>query len=157
MCLELTSSAIATPLPSPPPPPQPPSPSPPTPSPATRSLQHHHHQHFTGNAMHVIGSERRSKHARTAELNELRKPSSDNPEILRFFRYMKAAKDGQDGLDCFALHPGCVVGAGAAAATATAAGKAEPSELGAPPMLKTYQDINKLVQARRLARTLRLE
>ena len=35
-----------------------------------------------------------------SELNELRKPTSDNPDILRFFKYMRAAKDGQDGLDC---------------------------------------------------------
>lgn len=35
-----------------------------------------------------------------SELNELRKPTADNPDILRFFKYMRAAKDGQDGLDC---------------------------------------------------------
>ncbi|KDQ95176.1 hypothetical protein L798_05744 [Zootermopsis nevadensis] len=70
------------------------------------------------------------------ELNELRKPSTDNPEILRFFRYMKAAKDGQDGADCIHLHPGC---------TSSSANSSVH-----PPMIKTYQDINKLVQARRL-------
>jgi len=67
------------------------------------------------------------------ELNELRKPASDNPEILRFFRYMKAAKDGQDGEECLA-HGGCP--------SLTAH---QPS----PAMLTTYNDINKLVQARK--------
>ncbi|VVC93257.1 unnamed protein product [Leptidea sinapis] len=34
------------------------------------------------------------------ELNELRRPVSDNPEILRFFRYMRAARRGQENADC---------------------------------------------------------
>lgn len=68
------------------------------------------------------------------ELNELRKPSSDNPEILRFFRYMKAAKDGQDGEECLA-HGGC-----------PGLSAQQPS----PAMLTTFNDINKLVQARKL-------
>ncbi|XP_023309961.1 uncharacterized protein LOC108905934 [Anoplophora glabripennis] len=67
------------------------------------------------------------------ELNELRKPSSDNPDILRFFRYMKAAKDGQDGEECHA-HGGCP--------SLTAQ---QPS----PAMLTTFNDINKLVLARK--------
>lgn len=67
------------------------------------------------------------------ELNELRKPASDNPDILRFFRYMKAAKDGQDGEEC-ANHTGCP--------SLTAK---QPS----PAMLTTFNDINKLVQARK--------
>lgn len=41
------------------------------------------------------------------ELNELRKPTSDNPDILRFFKYMRAAKDGQDGIDCMSLCSDC--------------------------------------------------
>ncbi|XP_044754757.1 uncharacterized protein LOC123313800 isoform X1 [Coccinella septempunctata] len=68
------------------------------------------------------------------ELNELRKPASDNPEILRFFRYMKAAKDGQDGEECLA-HGGC-----------PSLGANQPS----PAILTTFNDINKLVQARNL-------
>lgn len=72
------------------------------------------------------------------ELNELRKPSSDNPEILRFFRYMKAAKDGQDNQDCNLVYATC---------TQTDASQASP-------MAYTFQDINKLVQARRLSRNL---
>lgn len=68
------------------------------------------------------------------ELNELRKPASDNPEILRFFRYMKAAKDGQDGEEC-AAHTGC-----------PKLNSNQPS----PALLTTFNDINKLVQARRM-------
>lgn len=69
------------------------------------------------------------------ELNELRKPSSDNPEILRFFRYMKAAKDGQDGARCDMVHNNCIA----------------PTTLSdASPMVTTFNDINKLVQARAL-------
>ncbi|PSN43135.1 hypothetical protein C0J52_17080 [Blattella germanica] len=74
------------------------------------------------------------------ELNELRKPSTDNPEILRFFRYMKAAKDGQDSQDCIRMYPGCTASNG--------------STNTHPPMIKTYHDINKLVQARRLSRSM---
>ncbi|CAH1973348.1 unnamed protein product [Acanthoscelides obtectus] len=67
------------------------------------------------------------------ELNELRKPSSDNPDILRFFRYMKAAKDGQDGGQCSA-YGGC-----------PSMSENKPS----PAMLTTFNDINKLVLARK--------
>jgi len=77
------------------------------------------------------------------ELNELRKPSTDNPEILRFFRYMKAAKDGQDGADCIQLYPGC-------------SSSSEHTSVQ-PPMIKTYHDINKLVQARRLGKSVGVE
>ncbi|XP_060528307.1 uncharacterized protein LOC132703198 [Cylas formicarius] len=69
------------------------------------------------------------------ELNELRKPSSDNPDILRFFRYMKAAKDGQDGEQCLA-HGGC-----------PSLNENQPS----PALLTTFNEINKLVQARKLS------
>lgn len=68
------------------------------------------------------------------ELNELKKPSSDNPEILRFFRYMKAAKIGQDGKDCNLVYSDC----------------SSLQELDQPAMISTYNDINKLVQARAL-------
>ncbi|XP_024936338.1 uncharacterized protein LOC112493729 isoform X2 [Cephus cinctus] len=72
------------------------------------------------------------------ELNELRKPASDNPDVLRFFRYMKAAKDGQDGLQCEETYRDC--------ARAT-----EDPALGQnQAMLATYQDIDKLVRARKL-------
>ncbi|XP_017103920.2 uncharacterized protein Osi24 isoform X2 [Drosophila bipectinata] len=69
------------------------------------------------------------------ELNELRKPTSDNPDILRFFKYMRAAKDGQDGVDCDQSFAKCT----------------ELKDFENPAMLSTYNDINKLVQARKLA------
>ncbi|GAB1865658.1 Osiris 24-like protein [Camponotus japonicus] len=72
------------------------------------------------------------------ELNELRKPSSDNPDVLRFFRYMKAAKDGQDGVKCEEIYAGC------------ANGREDQVPKQNQAMLATYQDINKLVQARKI-------
>ncbi|XP_017477522.1 PREDICTED: uncharacterized protein LOC108367427 [Rhagoletis zephyria] len=69
------------------------------------------------------------------ELNELRKPTSDNPDILRFFKYMRAAKDGQDGVDCEKSFDQCT----------------EFKDFENPAMVSTYHDINKLVQARKLA------
>lgn len=68
------------------------------------------------------------------ELNELRKPSLADPEILRFFRYMKAAKDGQDGRECQA-YGGC---------------PSLTTHQASPAMLTTFNDINKLVLARKL-------
>ncbi|CAG4964276.1 unnamed protein product [Parnassius apollo] len=67
------------------------------------------------------------------ELNELRRPVSDNPEILRFFRYMRAARRGQEGTDCMRAFPSCDT-------------NATPSHT----MIAAYQDINKLVTARKL-------
>ncbi|KAG7190716.1 hypothetical protein KM043_006792 [Ampulex compressa] len=72
------------------------------------------------------------------ELNELRKPSSDNPDVLRFFRYMKAAKDGQDGAKCEDVYANCAVA------------REDQSLRQNQAMLATYQDIDKLVQARKL-------
>ncbi|KAL0105054.1 hypothetical protein PUN28_016587 [Cardiocondyla obscurior] len=72
------------------------------------------------------------------ELNELRKPSSDNPDVLRFFRYMKAAKDGQDGIKCEEIYANC------------ANAREDQSMKQNQAMLATYQDINKLVQARKI-------
>ncbi|CAH0721064.1 unnamed protein product, partial [Brenthis ino] len=66
------------------------------------------------------------------ELNELRRPVSDNPEILRFFRYMRAARRGQEGDDCIQTHSACAV--------------STPSHT----MIAAYHDINKLVTARKL-------
>jgi hypothetical protein len=56
---------------------------------------------------------------------------------------MKAAKDGQDGADCIQLHPGCT--------SSSAHTNVQP------PMIKTYHDINKLVQARRLGKSIGVE
>lgn len=68
------------------------------------------------------------------ELNELRRPVSDNPEILRFFRYMRAARRGQGGTDCIRAHPSCTA-------------PATPAHT----MIAAYHDINKLVTARKLS------
>ncbi|XP_044594308.1 uncharacterized protein LOC123271859 isoform X4 [Cotesia glomerata] len=72
------------------------------------------------------------------ELNELRRPASDNPETLRFFRYMKAAKDGQDGVKCEDVYVNCEIA------------RDDPSLRQNQAMLATYQDIDKLVHARKL-------
>jgi hypothetical protein len=69
-----------------------------------------------------------------SELNELRKPISDNPDIMRFFKYMKAAKDGQDGVNCELVHNGCTT----------------YNEMANPAMVNTFNDINKLVNARKI-------
>jgi hypothetical protein len=69
-----------------------------------------------------------------SELNELRKPISDNPDIMRFFKYMKAAKDGQDGVNCELVHNGCTA----------------YNEMANPAMVNTFNDINKLVNARKI-------
>jgi hypothetical protein len=71
------------------------------------------------------------------ELNELRKPSSDNPDVLRFFRYMKAAKDGQDGLRCEDVYGNCENA------------RDDQTIRQNQAMLATYQDIDKLVHARK--------
>ncbi|XP_050537264.1 uncharacterized protein LOC126903229 [Daktulosphaira vitifoliae] len=73
------------------------------------------------------------------ELNELRKPSTENPEILRFFKYMKAAKDGQDGQNCELVFSGCAT---------------QRSPDDSVPMMTTYNEINKLVQARHAKQTM---
>nr|XP_033341134.1 uncharacterized protein LOC117229081 isoform X2 [Megalopta genalis] len=72
------------------------------------------------------------------ELNELRRPSSDNPDVLRFFRYMKAAKDGQDGVKCEEAYTNC------------ATARDDESLRQNQAILATYQDIDKLVHARKL-------
>ncbi|KOX80169.1 hypothetical protein WN51_08346 [Melipona quadrifasciata] len=72
------------------------------------------------------------------ELNELRRPSSDNPDVLRFFRYMKAAKDGQDGVKCEDAYASCAIA------------QQDQTLRQNQAMLATYQDIDKLVHARKL-------
>uniref|UniRef100_A0A8D8Z5E6 Uncharacterized protein n=1 Tax=Cacopsylla melanoneura TaxID=428564 RepID=A0A8D8Z5E6_9HEMI len=76
------------------------------------------------------------------ELNELRKPTVDNPEILRFFRYMKAAKDGQDQQDCEQVYNACATG-----------GRGGGTMETSPPMVTTFNDINRLVHARKINAT----
>lgn len=67
------------------------------------------------------------------ELHELKKPV-DNPEVLRFFKYMKAAKSGQNGSNCHLEYKSCKT----------------MEESTVPAMIVTFNEINKLVQARKL-------
>ncbi|KAF4528610.1 hypothetical protein B566_EDAN009214 [Ephemera danica] len=85
------------------------------------------------------------------ELNELHKPNG-SPGILRFFRYMKAAKVGQDGSNCEETYAMCTM----PDLQESGSKATEGGILGAasPPMVQTYHEINKLVQARRLAKQL---
>ncbi|XP_074031322.1 uncharacterized protein [Leptinotarsa decemlineata] len=40
---------------------------------------------------------------------ELQKPTSTNAAVIRFYRYVQAARDGQDKRDCIRLYPSCVI------------------------------------------------
>ena len=40
-------------------------------------------------------------------LDELKKPQVADERILRFFRYLQAARTGQDGGDCLQKYPTC--------------------------------------------------
>ncbi|KAJ1525436.1 hypothetical protein ONE63_010248 [Megalurothrips usitatus] len=41
--------------------------------------------------------------------SELQKPSSLNSAVVRFYRYVQAARDGQNAKDCMLLYPACTV------------------------------------------------
>jgi len=43
----------------------------------------------------------------TVKLEELQKPKVSDERILRFFRYLKAAREGQDGNECLSRYPSC--------------------------------------------------
>lgn len=40
---------------------------------------------------------------------ELQKPKTTNSAVIRFYRYVQAARDGQDQRDCIRLYPACVI------------------------------------------------
>ncbi|XP_028128253.2 uncharacterized protein LOC114324586 [Diabrotica virgifera virgifera] len=40
---------------------------------------------------------------------ELKKPTSTNAAVIRFYKYVQAARDGQDQRDCIRLYPSCIV------------------------------------------------
>ncbi|KAG5884636.1 hypothetical protein JTB14_035731 [Gonioctena quinquepunctata] len=40
---------------------------------------------------------------------ELQKPTSTNAAVIRFYKYVQAARDGQDKRDCLRLYPSCVI------------------------------------------------
>ncbi|CAH1154260.1 unnamed protein product [Phaedon cochleariae] len=41
--------------------------------------------------------------------SELKKPTSTNSAVVRFYKYVQAARDGQDKRDCIRLYPACAV------------------------------------------------
>lgn len=41
--------------------------------------------------------------------SELQKPSTMNPAVLTFYKYVKAARDGQDQKSCLSLNPKCAM------------------------------------------------
>ncbi|XP_063229015.1 uncharacterized protein LOC134534469 [Bacillus rossius redtenbacheri] len=41
--------------------------------------------------------------------SELQKPSSPNSAVVRFYRYVQAARDGQEQKNCLSLYPACTV------------------------------------------------
>lgn len=41
------------------------------------------------------------------DANELQKPSETNPAVIRFFKYIQAAREGQDQQDCVVLYSSC--------------------------------------------------
>lgn len=41
--------------------------------------------------------------------SELEKPVFSNPGVIRFYRYIEAARSGQEGKDCLALFPSCAL------------------------------------------------
>lgn len=40
---------------------------------------------------------------------ELQKPTSVNTPVVRFYRYIQAARDGQEAKDCLRLYPACTL------------------------------------------------
>jgi hypothetical protein len=40
---------------------------------------------------------------------ELQKPTSTNAAVIRFYRYVQAARDGQDQRECLRLYPSCSI------------------------------------------------
>ncbi|KAF7279545.1 hypothetical protein GWI33_007064 [Rhynchophorus ferrugineus] len=43
------------------------------------------------------------------DTSELPKPKSTNAAVIRFYKYVQAARDGQDQRDCLTLYPGCSI------------------------------------------------
>lgn len=41
--------------------------------------------------------------------SELQKPTNSNIAVVRFYRYVQAARDGQDKRDCLRLYPTCTI------------------------------------------------
>lgn len=41
--------------------------------------------------------------------SELQKPTSTNSVVVRFYKYVQAARDGQDQRNCLRLYPACSI------------------------------------------------
>ncbi|XP_060528314.1 uncharacterized protein LOC132703206 [Cylas formicarius] len=41
------------------------------------------------------------------DATELKKPTATNSAVIRFYKYVQSARDGQDGRDCLRLYPAC--------------------------------------------------
>ncbi|KAK6622102.1 hypothetical protein RUM44_001909 [Polyplax serrata] len=48
-------------------------------------------------------------HELSRDARDLQKPLVSNTAVLRFYRYVQAARDGQDKKDCLRLYPSCAV------------------------------------------------
>uniref|UniRef100_A0A1B0C8P2 Uncharacterized protein n=1 Tax=Lutzomyia longipalpis TaxID=7200 RepID=A0A1B0C8P2_LUTLO len=43
------------------------------------------------------------------DTHELQKPTSTNPAVIRFYKYVQAAREGQDQGDCIRTYPQCPI------------------------------------------------
>ncbi|XP_064092076.1 uncharacterized protein LOC135205430 [Macrobrachium nipponense] len=68
----------------------------------------------------------------TVRLEELQKPKVSDERILRFFRYLKAAREGQDGSDCNAKYPQCEI---------------DTTQLSHKPIMNAFQKVSLLMNA----------
>ncbi|CAL8115424.1 unnamed protein product [Orchesella dallaii] len=63
---------------------------------------------------------------------ELKRPVTSSGKILRYFRYMKAAKDGQGGENCLDLYPKC---------------NSDTDAVSSLPMIATFNQLSELMTA----------
>lgn len=68
----------------------------------------------------------------TVKLEELQKPKVSDERILRFFRYLKAAREGQNGSDCNAKYPECHF---------------DTTSLSHKPIMNAFQKVSLLINA----------
>ncbi|XP_066971592.1 uncharacterized protein [Macrobrachium rosenbergii] len=68
----------------------------------------------------------------TVKLEELQRPKVSDERILRFFRYLKAAREGQDGSDCNAKYPECDI---------------DTTQLSHKPIMNAFQKVSLLMNA----------
>lgn len=44
-----------------------------------------------------------------SDMSELNKPTASNAAVVRFYRYVQAARDGQDQRDCLQIYGQCTI------------------------------------------------